>query len=29
VQALPATKRGVPEEQWRDLAPALMSLRDR
>ena len=29
VQALPETKRGVPDGQWRDLAPALMSLRDR
>jgi probable F420-dependent oxidoreductase len=29
VQALPATKRGVPDGQWRDLAPALMSLSDR
>jgi probable F420-dependent oxidoreductase len=29
VQALPTTKRGLPAGQWRDLAPALMSLRDR
>jgi hypothetical protein len=27
VQALPAQKRGVPDQQWRELAPALATLR--
>ncbi|HTF49637.1 MAG TPA: LLM class F420-dependent oxidoreductase [Pseudonocardia sp.] len=29
VQALPAQKRGVPDQQWRDLAPALATLREK
>src|SRR5882757_2410929 len=29
VQALSAQKRGVPDQQWRELAPALATLRDR